>query len=74
MLLQDEVVLCRDGRLEAGIYEFHFDLEFPKEDLPSSIDVRSYRGEGYPADPSPPLTAMVLSVMCADSVHSLEKE
>ncbi|KAI9794850.1 MAG: ph-response sensor protein [Peltula sp. TS41687] len=37
-LFQDEVVLSGEGRLEVGIYEFHFELEFPKKDLPSSID------------------------------------
>ena len=40
-LFQDEVVLSSEGRLEAGIYEFHFELEFPKKELPSSIDVCS---------------------------------
>lgn len=38
-LFQDEVTLCGEGRLEAGIYEFKFELDFPKKDLPTSIDV-----------------------------------
>ncbi len=39
-LFQDEQVLSGDGRLEAGKYEFNFDLMFPSRSLPSSIDVR----------------------------------
>jgi hypothetical protein len=38
-LFNDEVTLCGEGRLEAGIYEFKFELEFPKKGLPTSIDV-----------------------------------
>lgn len=38
-LFQDEQVVCNEGRIEAGIYEFHFTLEFPRKGLPSSIDV-----------------------------------
>jgi len=38
-LFQDEVTLCGEGRLEPGIYEFNFDLEFPKKGLPTSVDV-----------------------------------
>lgn len=41
-LFQDEQVLCADGRLEAGRYEFKFELEFPKDGLPSSIEVSSF--------------------------------
>ncbi|TVY83453.1 pH-response regulator protein [Lachnellula suecica] len=37
-LFQDEQTLCGEGRLEAGVYEFGFDLEFPRKGLPSSID------------------------------------
>ncbi|KAI9823745.1 MAG: ph-response sensor protein [Thelocarpon impressellum] len=37
-LFQDEVVLCGEGRLEAGVYEFNFELDFPRGTLPSSID------------------------------------
>lgn len=40
-LFQDEVILCGEGRLEAGVYEFEFNLEFPRNGLPSSIDVRT---------------------------------
>lgn len=39
-LFEDEVVLCGDGRLAEGVYQFNFELEFPDRDLPSSIDVR----------------------------------
>jgi len=38
-LFEDEVVLCGDGRLAEGSYQFNFELEFPDRDLPSSIDV-----------------------------------
>ena len=38
-LFEDEVVLCGDGRLGEGEYQFDFELEFPDSDLPSSIDV-----------------------------------
>ncbi|KAH7627646.1 hypothetical protein B0T09DRAFT_404041 [Sordaria sp. MPI-SDFR-AT-0083] len=37
-LFQDEQVLSSDGRLEPGRYEFNFDLLFPADGLPSSID------------------------------------
>lgn len=39
-LFEDEQVLSADGRLEVGKYEFNFDLMFPAQGLPSSIDVR----------------------------------
>jgi hypothetical protein len=39
-LFEDEQVLSADGRLETGRYEFNFDLMFPGDGLPSSIDVR----------------------------------
>ena len=38
-LFEDEIVLCGDGRLAEGEYQFNFELEFPDRDLPSSIDV-----------------------------------
>ena len=38
-LFQDEVTLCGEGRLDAGVYEFNFELEFPSKGLPASIDV-----------------------------------
>lgn len=41
-LFEDEVVLCGDGRLAEGTYQFNFELEFPDRDLPSSIDVSRY--------------------------------
>ncbi|KAH8179858.1 pH-response regulator protein palF/RIM8 [Sarocladium implicatum] len=37
-LFQDEQVLSGEGRLEPGKYDFGFDLLFPSEGLPSSID------------------------------------
>lgn len=41
-LFQDEVTLCGEGRLEIGVYEFEFELEFPSKGLPTSIDVGSH--------------------------------
>lgn len=38
-LFEDEVVLCGDGRLAEGVYQFNFNLEFPDRELPSSISV-----------------------------------
>ncbi len=38
-LFQDEQVLSGEGRLEAGRYEFGFELIFPDIGLPSSIEV-----------------------------------
>jgi hypothetical protein len=43
-LFEDEQVLSADGRLDAGKYEFNFDLMFPDQALPSSIDVRLTSG------------------------------
>lgn len=38
-LFQDEQPLSADGRLEPGKYEFNFNLLFPSDGLPSSVDV-----------------------------------
>jgi len=37
-LFEDEHVVCGDGRLAEGAYRFDFEMIFPKENLPSSID------------------------------------
>ncbi|OBT89926.1 hypothetical protein VE02_01529 [Pseudogymnoascus sp. 03VT05] len=37
-LFNDEITLCGEGRLEPGIYEFEFNLQFPSQGMPSSID------------------------------------
>ncbi|RDW64100.1 hypothetical protein BP5796_10602 [Coleophoma crateriformis] len=37
-LFQDEVTLCGEGRLDIGVYEFNFELEFPSKGIPTSID------------------------------------
>lgn len=42
-LFQDEILLCGEGRLEVGVYEFEFELQFPRKGLPTSIDVRLHR-------------------------------
>jgi hypothetical protein len=39
-LFEDEITLCGDGRLGEGTYQFNFELIFPRQHLPSSIDVR----------------------------------
>lgn len=38
-LFRDEMTLCGEGRLDPGIYEFNFEMEFPSKGLPTSIDV-----------------------------------
>jgi len=38
-LFEDEVTLCGDGRLGEGQYQFNFELVFPRDHLPSSIEV-----------------------------------
>jgi arrestin-related trafficking adapter 9 len=40
MLFEDEMILCGEGRLDPRIYEFKFELIFPRKSLPSSIEVR----------------------------------
>ena len=39
VLCRDQQVLCGDGRLEPGVYEFGFVLELSGKRLPSSLDV-----------------------------------
>ena len=38
-LFEDEIVLCGEGRLGEGVYQFNFEIDFPNKGLPSSIDV-----------------------------------
>lgn len=38
-LFEDEHVVCGDGRLAEGAYQFDFEMKFPKVNFPSSIDV-----------------------------------
>lgn len=45
-LFQDEVILCGEGRLGEGTYQFGYELVFPRDRLPSSIDVSS-RNPGF---------------------------
>ena len=40
-LFENEIVLCGEGRLEVGSFEFQFDLELPSSGLPSSLNVRT---------------------------------
>ncbi|KAI9796029.1 MAG: ph-response sensor protein [Piccolia ochrophora] len=37
-IFQEEKVLCGEGRLDAGAYEFEFEMDFPSSGLPSSVD------------------------------------
>ncbi|RKF72734.1 pH-response regulator protein palF/RIM8 [Golovinomyces cichoracearum] len=37
-IFKDEVTLCGEGHLDAGIYEFKFELILPSKGLPTSID------------------------------------
>lgn len=38
-LFQDEIALCGEGRLGEGTYQFGYELVFPKDRLPSDIEV-----------------------------------
>ena len=38
-LFENEHVLCGDGRLKAGTYEFEYAIQLPSRAIPSSIDV-----------------------------------
>lgn len=38
-LLQSEQILCGSGFLKKQVYKFAFELPFPKQSLPSTIDV-----------------------------------
>jgi len=40
ILCRDQQVLCGEGRLDAGVYEFGFVMELEGKGLPSSLDVR----------------------------------
>lgn len=42
-LFEKKIILCGEGRLEAGKFEFEFDLDIPSRDLPSSISVCTHR-------------------------------
>jgi arrestin-related trafficking adapter 9 len=46
-LFEDEVVLCGDGRLGEGTYQFGYELHFPSGRIPSSIDVSILRRTQY---------------------------
>lgn len=39
ILCRDQQVLCGEGRLEAGVYEFGFVMELTGKGLPSSLNV-----------------------------------
>ncbi|TQV96823.1 pH-response regulator protein palF/RIM8 [Cordyceps javanica] len=72
-LFQDEQVLAGEGRLEAGRYEFGFELIFPDIGLPSSIDFErgtiSYMITATLTRP----TAIVPTMSCDKRVLLLEK-
>lgn len=47
-LFESEVVLCGHGSLRKGIYQFEFEVAFPIQGLPSSLDVRHALAEAGP--------------------------
>lgn len=69
-LFHDEQPLSGEGRLEPGRYEFNFNLLFPADGLPSSIDVRDVPP---PRPPSSPLLTPRPATVRAwhDIVHDL---
>ena len=42
-LFENEHILCGDGRLDVGMYEFEYAIELPSRAIPSSIDVSGSR-------------------------------
>lgn len=72
-LFEDEVVLCGDGRLAEGSYQFNFELEFPDRDLPSSIDFErgtiSYMITATMTRP----TTLMPTVTCDHTVYFVER-
>ncbi|SMQ52318.1 unnamed protein product [Zymoseptoria tritici ST99CH_3D7] len=72
-LFEDEVVLCGDGRLGEGVYQFNFNLEFPDKDLPSSISFErgtvSYMITATLTRP----TTMSPTIRCDHKVYLLER-
>ncbi|KAK3677611.1 ph-response sensor protein [Recurvomyces mirabilis] len=72
-LFEDEVVLCGDGRLAEGSYQFNFELQFPDKDLPSSIDFErgtiSYMISATMTRP----TTMSPTMVCDQKVYFVEK-
>ncbi|KAK3047204.1 ph-response sensor protein [Extremus antarcticus] len=72
-LFEDEVVLCGDGRLADGTYQFNFELEFPDRDLPSSIEFERgticYMITAMMTRP----TTMSPVMTCESKVHFLER-
>ena len=41
-IFEDEIVLCGDGKLNIGRYEFKFEIDLPLSGIPSSIDVSRF--------------------------------
>ncbi|OIW34400.1 hypothetical protein CONLIGDRAFT_3637 [Coniochaeta ligniaria NRRL 30616] len=72
-LFEDEQVLSADGRLEPGKYEFNFDLMFPGQDLPSSIDFeRGTIAYMITATLTPP-TSISPTTSCERKIYLVEK-
>lgn len=74
-LFQDEQVLCADGRLEAGRYEFNFELMFPEHGLPSSIEVSlQYPRRDRPAVYSAHTHTHIILLPATNIEHSSSEE
>ncbi|KAL7269789.1 ph-response sensor protein [Rhizina undulata] len=77
VLCRDEMVLCGEGRLEAGVYEFGFELEFVQVGkmmggLPSSLDFEkgsiSYTISSILTRPTP----VSATTICTSKISLLE--
>ncbi|KAG4031581.1 hypothetical protein MFRU_009g03420 [Monilinia fructicola] len=72
-LFQDEVTLCGEGRLEAGIYRFNYELEFPTKGVPTSVEFErgtiSYQISSTITRP----TTIAATSMCERKVELVER-
>lgn len=72
-LFQDEVTLCGEGRLDAGVYKFNFELEFPTKGIPTSVDFErgtiSYQISSTITRP----TTIAATSMCERKVELVER-
>ncbi|KAF7958617.1 hypothetical protein EAE96_002157 [Botrytis aclada] len=72
-LFQDEVILCGEGRLDAGVYRFNFELEFPTKGIPTSVDFErgtiSYQISSTITRP----TTIAATSMCERKVELVER-
>ncbi|ESZ97917.1 hypothetical protein SBOR_1682 [Sclerotinia borealis F-4128] len=72
-LFQDEMTLCGEGRLEAGVYRFNYELEFPTKGIPTSVDFErgtiSYQISSTVTRP----TTIAATSMCERKVELVER-